>query len=425
MKTKLAILSRGPALYSTQRLREAAAARGHDVRVLDTLACSIVIAHQRPAILYQGRALPRPDAVVPRIGASVTFFGCALVRQLEHLGVYTLASSQAIELARDKLRSLQALTYGDVPFPATALVRDPARIGEALAAIGGPPAVIKVVEGTQGVGVILADTVDAVRAILETLHQAGQDVLLQRFVAESHGRDVRAFVVGGRVVAAMRRYARRGEFRANVHRGARAEGIAPARLDRALAATAVRAADRLGLEVAGVDLVESDDGPMVLEVNASPGLEGIEAATGVDVAGEVIAHVERALGRSDTAARGLAAQSPSITIVSSGGGSSLGSSSGGGSSAGVSSGGGSGSTLTSTTGSGSTIVSSASGSGSAARSIAARSSSRGSRLSPPSSFQSSGTTVPALRGHAGPRSAARPPQAATTRITARKRTSPA
>lgn len=293
---KLGILSRGARLYSTRRLREAAIQRGHDVRVLDTLRFAMVVEQHRPALHYQGRALGRYDAVVPRIGASITLFGCAVVRQLEQMGVFTLASADAIEVARDKLRSIQVLTHHDVAFPPTVFLRDPERLDEALAAIGGPPAVIKVLEGTQGVGVILAETTENARAILETLHLAKQNVLLQRFVAESRGRDVRAFVIGGRVVAAMRRIARPGEFRANVHRGGRAEGIDT--IDGALAEAAVRAARILGLEVAGVDMLEASDGPRVIEVNASPGLEGIEEATGIDVAGEVIAHLERQLRAS-------------------------------------------------------------------------------------------------------------------------------
>jgi ribosomal protein S6--L-glutamate ligase len=287
---KIGILSRGARLYSTLRLRDAAVRRGHEVRILDTLAFSMMVEQHRPALLYQGRALGRCDAVIPRIGASITFFGCALVRQLEQIGVFTLASAEAIGVARDKLRSAQLLTHHDVAFPPTVFLRDAARVGEVLAAIGGPPVVIKVLEGTQGVGVILAETVENVRAILETLHLARQNVLLQRFVAECRGRDLRVFVVGDRVVAAMRRVAGPGEFRANLHRGGRAEGVVPS---AEVAAIALRAARIVGLEVAGVDLLEARDGPKVIEVNASPGLEGIEEATGVDVATAVIEHVER------------------------------------------------------------------------------------------------------------------------------------
>jgi ribosomal protein S6--L-glutamate ligase len=291
---KIAILSRGARLYSTRRIRDVAARRGHDVRVLDTLAFSMIVEQQQPGLMYQGRALGEYDAVIPRIGASITFFGCAVVRQFEQMGVYTLASSEAIGVARDKLRSIQVLSTHDVAFPATVFLRDASRIDDALAAIGGPPVVIKVLEGTQGVGVILAETAASAQAILETLQLAKQNVLLQRFVAESKGRDIRALVVGGRVVAAMRRVACEGEFRANMHRGGRAEGIP--HIEPALATTAVRAARILGLEVAGVDLLEGDDGPKVIEVNASPGLEGIENATKVDIAGAIVEHLEEVAG---------------------------------------------------------------------------------------------------------------------------------
>jgi ribosomal protein S6--L-glutamate ligase len=286
---KIGILSRGPRLYSTRRLREAASRRGHDVRVLDTLELSMVVEENAPGLLYQGKALAAVDAIVPRIGASITFFGCAVVRQFEQMGVFTLSSSHAISVARDKLRSIQVLSRHAVGFPPTVFLRDPARVDEAMAAIGGPPAVIKVLEGTQGVGVILAESAKNAQAILETLQLARQNVLLQKFVAESRGRDVRAIVVGGRVVAAMRRIARGDEFRANVHRGGRAEPVA---LPEAYEACAIRAAQILGLRVAGVDLLEADDGPKVIEVNSSPGLEGIENATGVDVASAIIEHLE-------------------------------------------------------------------------------------------------------------------------------------
>jgi ribosomal protein S6--L-glutamate ligase len=286
---KIGILSRGPKLYSTRRLREAAARRGHDVRIFDTLDFSMVVEQNAPGLLYQGKPLVPVDAVVPRIGASITFFGCALVRQFEQMGVFTLSSSHAISVARDKLRSMQVLSRHAVGFPPTVFLRDPARIDEAIAAIGGPPAIIKVLEGTQGVGVILADSVKNAQAILETLHLARQNVILQKFVAESRGRDVRALVVGPRVVAAMRRVATGDEFRANVHRGGRTEAV---QLTPEYEACAIRAAQILGLRVAGVDLLEADDGPKVIEVNSSPGLEGIETATDVDVADAIIEHLE-------------------------------------------------------------------------------------------------------------------------------------
>ena len=286
---KIGILSRGPKLYSTQRLVDAAARRGHDAHVLDTLSFSIVVEQDAPGLLYHGEAVTGWDAIVPRIGASVTLFGTAVVRQFEQMGVFTLASSHAIGVARDKLRSVQVLSRHTVGFPPTVFLHDPSRVEEAVAEIGGPPAVIKVLEGTQGVGVILCETVKNAQAILETLQLARQHVLIQKFVAESRGRDLRAFVVGDRVVAAMRRIAQGDEFRANVHRGGRVER---AELSPEYAAVAIRAAQIMGLRVAGVDMLEATDGPKVIEVNSSPGLEGIEEATGVDVADCVIAHLE-------------------------------------------------------------------------------------------------------------------------------------
>ncbi len=286
---KVAILSRGPKLYSTVRLVEAAARRGHDVKVLDTLAFSILVEEDAPGMLYEGATVSGWDAIIPRIGASLTLFGTAVVRQFEQMGVFTLASSHAISVARDKLRSIQVLSRHPVGFPPTVFLHDPARVAEAMAQIGGPPVVIKVLEGTQGVGVILAESVKNAETILETLQLARQHVILQKFVGEARGRDLRAFVVGDRVVAAMRRTAVGDEFRANVHRGGKVEHV---ELAPDYAAVAIRAAQILGLRVAGVDMLEAADGPKVIEVNSSPGLEGIEAATGVDVADAVIAHLE-------------------------------------------------------------------------------------------------------------------------------------
>jgi ribosomal protein S6--L-glutamate ligase len=286
---KIGILSRGPRLYSTQRLVEAARKRGHLCEVLDTLAFSIVVEEDAPGLLYHGAPVAEWDAVIPRIGASLTLFGTAVVRQFEQMGVFTLASSHAIGVARDKLRSIQVLSRHTVGFPPTVFLHDPSRVGEAIAEIGGPPAVIKVLEGTQGVGVILCESVKNAQAILETLQLARQHVLIQKFVAESRGRDLRAFVVGDRVVAAMRRCAQGDEFRANVHRGGTVEKV---ELTADYAAVAIRAAQIMGLRVAGVDMLEASDGPKVIEVNSSPGLEGIEEATGVDVADAVIAHLE-------------------------------------------------------------------------------------------------------------------------------------
>lgn len=286
---KIAILSRNPQIYSTRRLKEAAVARGHDVRVLDTLKFSISVEHKNPRLFYNGRKLSQYDGVIPRIGASITFYGTAVVRQFEQMGVFTLNTSTAISVSRDKLRSLQVLSRHNIGLPPTQFVRNTDDVLPAIARVGGAPVIVKVLEGAQGIGVILADNDKLAAAIVETLQSARQNVLIQKFVTESRGRDIRAFVVGDKVVAAMRRTARAGEFRANVHRGGTTE---PVQLDEAYERTAVHAAQIHGLRVAGVDLLETGDDPQVLEVNSSPGLEGIETATGVDVATKVIEHLE-------------------------------------------------------------------------------------------------------------------------------------
>ena len=287
---RIAILSRGPRLYSIRRLREACRVRGHDVRVLDTLDFTIEVEQGRPHLLYRERPVARFDAVIPRIGASITFFGTAVVRQFEQMGVFCVNPSQAISVSRDKLRSIQVLSRHRVGIPRTAFVKRKAGILPAIERMGGPPVVVKLLEGTQGIGVILADTTRVAEAIIETLQGAAhQNVLIQQFVKESRGRDIRAFVVGGRVVAAMRRVAQGDEFRSNVHRGGRAEAV---ELDPEFERTAVHAAQIMGLRVAGVDMLEGRDGPKIMEVNSSPGLEGIEGATGVDVAGEIVKLIE-------------------------------------------------------------------------------------------------------------------------------------
>jgi ribosomal protein S6--L-glutamate ligase len=285
---KLAILSREPNSYSTRRLIEAAQALGHKARVYDTLRFSIEIAKQEPDLLYQGNPLPETDAVIPRIGASITYFGTAVVRQFEQMGMFCANSALAISNSRDKLRSLQVLSKHDIGIPPTTFVRDRQDVIPAIERVGGAPVIIKVLEGTQGVGVILADTMGVAAAIVETLQSARQNVLIQRFVSESKGRDVRAFVVGDQVVAAMRRVAAQGEFRSNLHRGGRSEQV---HLDAQYTKTAVRSAQILGLRVAGVDLLESADGPQVMEVNSSPGLEGIEAVTQIDIASAIVEYV--------------------------------------------------------------------------------------------------------------------------------------
>ncbi len=287
---KIAILSRGPKLYSTRRLKEAAESRGHEARVLDTLACSIEVAHGSPRLYYKNKKLADYDAVIPRIGASITFFGTAVLRQFEQLGTFCVNPSHAISVSRDKLRALQVLSRHKIGIPTTLFVRHVSEILPGIERMGGPPVVVKLLEGTQGIGVILADSTKVAEAIIETLAgPAKMSVLLQQFVAESKGRDVRAFVVGGRVVAAMRRTASGDDFRSNIHRGGSAEVV---ELDEEYQRVAVHAAQIMGLRVAGVDLLEGRDGPVLMEVNSSPGLEGIEAATGVDVAGEIIALIE-------------------------------------------------------------------------------------------------------------------------------------
>jgi len=286
---RIVMLSREPRNYSSRRLKEAARTRGHHVRVLDTLRFSMLLETEEPDIRYAGRRLGHVDAVVPRIGHSVTFYGTAVVRQFEQIGAFALNSANAIAISRDKLRSLQILSRHDIGMPPTAFAWRKQDIANAIDAVGGAPVVIKALEGTHGVGVVLADTRKMAEAVIEALHGARQSVLVQKFVAESKGRDIRALVVGGRVVAAMRRLASGQEFRSNIHRGGTSEAV---KLDETYARTAVRAAHLMGLEVAGVDMLESDEGPQVMEVNSSPGLEGIERTTGIDVAGEIVRHLE-------------------------------------------------------------------------------------------------------------------------------------
>lgn len=285
---KLAILSRAPRSYSTQRLVAASQERGHEARVLDTLRFAIDLSGDEPDLQYRGRPLDDFDAVLPRIGASITFFGLAVVRQFEQMDVYTPTPSNGIANSRDKLRAIQILSRHDVAIPATTFVRDRNDVLPAIERVGGAPVVIKLLEGTQGIGVILAPDTRVAEAVIETLQSTRQNVLIQRFVAESRGRDVRALVVGDRVVAAMRRVAKGDEFRSNVHRGGTVE---PIDLDEAYRETAVRAAQIMGLRVAGVDMLEGDDGPVIMEVNSSPGFEGIERATDLDIAGSIIDYV--------------------------------------------------------------------------------------------------------------------------------------
>jgi ribosomal protein S6--L-glutamate ligase len=285
---KLAILSAAPRCYSTMRLRQAAEERGHQVKVLNTLRFGIELEHGEPDLYFRGRQLSHYDAILPRVGASITYFGTAVVRQFEQMDVYTPNTAAGIATSRDKLRALQVLSRHDIGIPHTTFVRDRKDVLPAIERIGGAPVIIKILEGTQGVGVILAETDQVASAIIETMHSARQNVLVQKFIKESKGRDLRAFVVGDRVVAAMRRVAQGNEFRSNVHRGGRTEVV---KLDGVYEEAAVRAAQILGLRVAGVDMLEGDSGPLIMEVNSSPGLEGIEGCTGLDVAGAVIDYI--------------------------------------------------------------------------------------------------------------------------------------
>ncbi len=285
---KLGILSRAPRSYSTQRLRAAALDRDVDVGVYDTLRFAIDLSRDDPAITYRGRDTTGIDAILPRIGASITFYGLSVVRQFQAMQAYTPNTADGIANSRDKLRSMQILSRHEIDIPATTFVRERTDIRPAISRVGGAPVIIKTLEGTQGIGVILAPDLKVAEAVIETLQASNQNVLIQRFVSESRGSDIRALVVGDRVVAAMRRSAAGDEFRSNVHRGGTTEAV---ELSPELREVALRSAQTLGLTVAGVDMLESDDGPLVMEVNSTPGLQGIEQATGLDVAGAIMDHI--------------------------------------------------------------------------------------------------------------------------------------
>ena len=285
---KIAILSCSPRCYSTRRLREAAEQRGHQVKVLNTLRFSIDLEEGQPDLYFRTKQLSAYDAILPRIGASISYFGTAVVRQFEQMDVFSANSSGGIANSRDKLRSLQILSRHQIGIPQTTFVRDKKDVMPAITRVGGAPVIIKLIEGTQGIGVLLADTVETAEAIIELLQSQKQNVLIQKFVAESKGRDVRAFVVGDQVIAAMRRVAQGQEFRSNVHRGGRTEAID---LPDDYRETAVRAAQIMGLRVAGVDMLESKSGPQIMEVNSSPGLEGIERCTQLDIAGAIMDYI--------------------------------------------------------------------------------------------------------------------------------------
>ena len=289
----MAILSRKRSLYSTRRLVEAIRARGHRPLVLDTLRCSLVLSSGAPRVIFRGVDLRGLDVVIPRIGASITGYGLAVVEQLEMMGVPAVNRAQAIARSRDKLRCLQLLARSGLRIPRTVMARDASNVPRLVDEVGGLPAIVKLLRGTQGVGVMLASTLSELQGILDTFQGLGEDIVLQEFVAESRGQDLRALVVGGRVVGAMRRRARRGEFRSNLHRGGRGR---PVTLEPAYVEAALRATSVVGLEVAGVDLLETRAGPTLLEVNSSPGFEGLERATGLDAAGAI---VDRALALAE------------------------------------------------------------------------------------------------------------------------------
>ncbi len=298
---KIAILSRNPRLYSTRRLVEAGRERGHEVWVLDVLRCYMNITSHRPGIHYKGEELGGFDAVIPRIGASVTFYGTAVLRQFEMMGVYPLNESVAISRSRDKLRALQLLSRKGIGLPITGFANKPDDIQDLIEMIGEPPLVIKLLQGTQGMGVVLAETKKAAKSVIESFLGLKASVLVQEYIKEAGGADIRCLVIGDKVVAAMKRQAKEGEFRSNLHRGGTASLI---RITPEERSTAARAARTMGLNVSGVDILRSDRGPVVMEVNSSPGLEGIEKATGKDVAGTIIQFIEKNARHGRTRTRG-------------------------------------------------------------------------------------------------------------------------
>ncbi len=298
---KIAMLARNPTLYSHQRLKAAAESRGHQLDIIDTLRCYMNIASRRPHIYYNGQQLAGYEAVIPRIGASITFYGLAVLRQFEMGGVYPLNESVAIGRARDKLRSMQLLARDGVGLPVTTFAHDPKITDQVLATAGEAPLVIKLLEGTQGIGVVLADSHRSAKSVVEAFRGANVNILIQEFIKEAGGTDIRAFIIGGKVIAAMKRTGAPGEFRSNLHRGGSAESV---RISAAERATALQAAKTMGLNVCGVDMLRSNHGPVVMEVNSSPGLEGIEKSTGIDVAGAIIEFLEKNVKSGHTRTRG-------------------------------------------------------------------------------------------------------------------------
>jgi len=298
---KIAILSRNNRLYSTKRMVEAARARGHEVRVLDPLRCYMDITSAHPKIHYKGENVEGIDAVIPRIGASITFYGSAVVRQFEMMGIYSVNESVAINRARDKLRSLQLLARKGIGLPKTGFAESPDDTQDLLKMIGRPPVVIKLLEGTQGIGVVLAETRQAAESVIEAFMGLRANILVQEFISEAGGSDIRCFVIGNKVIAAMKRQAKEGDFRSNIHRGGTPSLVRISPQEREMA---VKAARIIGLNVAGVDILRSSRGPLVLEVNSTPGLEGIETATKKDVAGMIIEFIERNAKPERTRTRG-------------------------------------------------------------------------------------------------------------------------
>lgn len=293
---KIAILSQNANLYSTRRLREAGKEQGHDIRVIDYLRCYMNIASKKPTIVYKGKPLENFDAIIPRIGASKTFYGTAVVRQFEVMDVFSPNKSQAISRSRDKLRSMQILAREGVGLPVTGFAHATQDIDGLIETVGGAPLVIKLLEGTQGIGVVLAETYQAAKSVIEAFRGLDANILVQEFIKEAEGADIRCFVVGREVIAAMKRQGAPGEFRSNLHRGGNAQKIVPSDEERD---TAIRAAKAMGLKIAGVDLLRSNHGPVVMEVNSSPGLEGIEKATKIDVAGKIIEYIAQHAAESD------------------------------------------------------------------------------------------------------------------------------
>ncbi|MCI5072720.1 RimK family alpha-L-glutamate ligase [bacterium] len=285
---KLAILSRNKKLYSTQRLREAALSRGHKVKVLDTDKFAIDLEMGAPELFYKQKRLAEYDAVIPRVGASLTYFGTAVVRQFQQMNVFCVNTADSILNSRDKLKSFQILSRHNIGLPKTTFVKQKNDVFPAIERVGGAPVIIKLIEGTQGIGVLLAEKAEVAASIIELLQSQKQNILIQKFVKESRGKDIRAIVVGDQVVAAMRRVAQGQEFRSNIHRGGKTEQV---ELDETYKKTAVRAAQIMGLKVAGVDMLESEQGPQVMEINSSPGLEGIEMCSGLDVAGSIVDYI--------------------------------------------------------------------------------------------------------------------------------------